>query len=60
MALLNMHLVFSLLATEMDVADIAHNGIPRVCFHWPRRTGTTGESLRNPNPQKPERKSMPD
>lgn len=58
--LLNMHPVCS--ACDRDGSrryTVAHNGIPRVCFHWPRRTGTTGESLRNPNPQKPERKSMP-
>lgn len=45
-------------ASQTDLTDIAHNSVPRVCFPWSKRTGTTGESLGNPNPQKPKRKSM--
>lgn len=43
----------------MGQRDIAYSNIPRVCFFWSNRKRTAGESLGNPNPQKPKHKSMP-
>ena len=42
----------------MGQTDIAYSNIPRVRSFWSKRKRTAGESLGNPNPQKPKHKSM--
>lgn len=48
----------SLTAAEMGQTDIAYSNVPWVRSFWSERKRTAGESLRNPNPQKPKHKSM--